>query len=147
MKKKLLQNIFLIMLPFLAAGLGATQDSVTVAYQQTGVTEFYSYFDLIPVAQMQLLLPLAGVLCLVTGILAVVGITAKKPGCLKAIKVTTFAATTAAVAPILTRGEILVIPHVALPLIMTAEFLFALAATGKSAAKADAGKVVQLKKY
>ena len=75
-----------LMLPFLAAGLGATQDSVTVAYQQTGVTEFYSYFDLIPVAQMQLLLPLAGVLCLVTGILAVVGITAKKPGCLKAIR-------------------------------------------------------------
>ena len=36
-KLQLLQNIFLIMLPFLAAGLGATQDSVTVAYQQTGV--------------------------------------------------------------------------------------------------------------
>lgn len=147
MKKKLFQNIFLIMLPFLAAGLAAMKDSVTVAYTQTGVTEFYSYFDLIPVAQMQLLLPLAALLCLLTGVLAVIGVAAKKPGCLKAIKVTTFAATTAAVAPILTRGEVLVVPHVALPLIMTAEFLFVLAATGKGTVKADAGKVVQLKKY
>ena len=147
MKKKLFQNIFLIMLPFLAAGLAAMKDSVTVAYTQTGVTEFYSYFDLIPVAQMQLLLPLAALLCLLTGVLAVIGVAAKKPGCLKAIKVITFAATTAAVAPILTRGEVLVVPHVALPLIMTAEFLFALAATGKGTVKADAGKVVQLKKY
>ena len=122
MKKQMLQKVFLILLPTLATGLATTKDSVTVADQLTGVTGYYSYFDLIPATNMQILPPLAAVLCLLTAALAVVYVVAKKEGCLQAIKVTTFGAMLAAVGPILLRGDILVIPHVGLPLIMAVEY-------------------------
>ena len=113
MKKQMLQKVFLILLPTLATGLATTKDSVTVADQLTGVTGYYSYFDLIPATNMQILPPLAAVLCLLTAALAVVYVAAKKEGCLQAIKVTTFGAMLAAVGPI---------PHVGLPLIMAVEY-------------------------
>ena len=125
MKKQMFQKLFLILLPVMAVGLATTKDSVTVFDQQTAVTSYYSYFDLAPVGGMQILPPLAAILCVLTAILAIICVAGKKQGCLQAAKVTAAASIFAAVGPILLRGDTLVIPNVGLPLIMLVEYVLA----------------------
>ena len=55
------------------------QDTELVAYK-----EYFSYFDQLPVAQFQMLLPLVGMLCAVVGILAVIYLVSKKNRFLRA---------------------------------------------------------------
>ena len=98
-------------------------DSVTVFDTAAGTTEYYSYFDLVPVENLQGLPPLAATLCVISGILAAVYLGKKSAGCLKAAGYVAFGAAIAACIPIVIRGDVLVIPNVALPIFMLAQYL------------------------
>ena len=125
MKKETLMKILLILLPVLAVGLATTMNSVTVFDPQTGVTSYYSYFDLIPVKNQQIVPALAAVLALGSGILAAVYLGKKKVGCLKASGYIAFASAIVACIPILIRGEEVVVPNVGLPIFMLVQLLVA----------------------
>ncbi len=122
MKKKIILKSLLILLPVLAVGLATTVNSVTVFDTAAGTTQVYSYFDLIPVENMQMLPPLAAVLSLVSGILAAIFLGKKKEGFLKASSYVAFAAAAAAALPVALRGEVLVVPHVGLPIFMLMQY-------------------------
>ena len=122
MKKQTIVKILLILLPVLAVGLATTVDSVTVFDTVTAKTEYYSYFDAIPMGNFQMLLPLAASLCVVSGVLAALWLGKKKPGFLKASGYIAFIAAAAASIPIAIRGDVLVIPNVGLPIFMLVHF-------------------------
>jgi hypothetical protein len=125
MKKQMLVKILLILLPVLAVGLATTMNSVTVFDPNTGATAYYSYFDLLPVKNQQIVPALAAVLALGSGILAAVYLGKKKAGCLKASGYIAFASAIVACIPILIRGEEVVVPNVGLPVFMLVQFLVA----------------------
>ena len=122
MKKKVLFKSLMIVLPILAVGLATTTNSVTVFNTLTGETQYYSYFDLVPVSNLQMLPPLAALCSAVSGILAAVYLVKKNPGFLKASGYAAIAS--ASVASILTvmREAVLVIPNVGLPIFMVIHF-------------------------
>ena len=118
MKKKVLLRSLLILLPVLAVGLATTGDSVIVFDSQTGMTSYYSYFALIPVTNLQILPPLAGILSAASGICAAVYLAKKTEWSLKGMVGTSFAAATAAVIPVMIQGAVKVVPNVGLPILM-----------------------------
>ena len=71
-KKQAILKSFLILLPVLAVGLATTGNSVMVFDSTAGTTAYYAYFEVLPVAQYQMLPPLAATLSVVAGILAAV---------------------------------------------------------------------------
>lgn len=123
MKKWNLKKIMLILLPILAVGLATTVDSVTVFDPANGTTEYYSYFELIPDSSYQIVMPLAAILSLVSGVLGAVYMVKNKA--LKGIVGTSFCAAMLAVLPILLKGDVLVIPNVGLPIFMLVDCLLA----------------------
>ena len=125
MKKQILLKSVLILLPTLTVGLALAGDSVTVFDTVTGNLEYYSYLDLLPVANLQMVTPLAAILALVSGILAGVYLAFGKKGCLKAIMGVSFVSSVLAVIPILLRETVLVIPNVGLPIFMLLQCLLA----------------------
>ena len=125
MKKRAILKSLLILLPILAVGLATTGDSVLVFDVHSGVTEYFSYFDLIPVTNLQMLPPLAAMLSLVAGIVGAVYLVKKKDWCLKVIFWTSLAAACAASVPTVTQGDIKVVPNVGLPLFMVINWLVA----------------------
>ena len=146
MKKKALVKSLLILLPVLAVGLATTMDSVIVFDAAAGITSYYSYFDLIPVTSLQNLPPLAGLLCAVCGICAVVYLVRKKIWSLKAVVITSLAAATAAVIPVMIQGDVKVVPNVGLPIIMTVEYLVSCHFLKNPEKAEEAKKVTKLKK-
>ena len=146
MKKKALVKSLLILLPVLAVGLATTMDSVIVFDAAAGITSYYTYFDLIPVTSLQNLPPLAGLLCAVCGICAVVYLVRKKTWSLKAVVITSLAAATAAVIPVMIQGDVKVVPNVGLPIIMTVEYLVSCHFLKKPEKAEEAKKVTKLKK-
>ena len=125
MKKQTLIRSLLILLPVLAVGLATTTDSVTVFATVTGTTEYYSYFDPASAANLQMLLPLAATMCLVSGILAAVYLGKKSMRCLKISGYVAFAAAAVASIPIMVRGEVLVIPNMGVPVFMLLHYVVA----------------------
>lgn len=125
MKKQTLLKLFLILLPVLAVGLATTGNSVTVFDSQTGTTAYYSYFDLLPVATMRMVTPLAGILSILAGGFAIGSVVSKQSWCRKTVKWLSIAAATVAVLPILVRGDVLVVPNVGFPIFMGAEWILA----------------------
>ncbi len=125
MKKQTLIKSLLVLLPVLAVGLATTTDSVTVFDTLAGTTEYYSYFDPIPVTSLQMLPPLAATLCVISGILAAVYLGKKSMRCLKASGYVAFAAAAVASIPIMVRGDVLVIPNMGLAVFMLIHYLVA----------------------
>ena len=125
MKKQTLVKSLLILLPILAVGLATTRDSVIVFNTATGVTEYYSYFDLAPLSNLQMLPPLAAMLSLVSGVCAAVWLATKKEWSLKGIFGTSFAAATAAGIPVMIQETVRMVPNVALPIFMIVQCLVA----------------------
>ncbi len=123
--KQILQKLFLILLPVMAVGLATTQDSVVVFSSQTGVTEYYSYFELLPHSNLQIVTPLAAFLCLVCVILAVIYLFFGSELVLRGIIGMSFCATILAVIPVMLREEVLVVPNVGLPILMIIDFFLA----------------------
>lgn len=125
MNKRKFLKLFLILLPVTAGVLATTLDSVMVFDSGTGTLSYYSYFDLIPGMELALVLPLAAIGCVLCAILAVAALALKREGCVAAVKWLSLASATAAVIPMLYRGEALVVPNVLLPLLMLGEFVVA----------------------
>lgn len=124
MKRNKMVNVLLILLPVMAVALASTVDSVTVYDAVAGKTETYSYFSLVPNATMQILSPVAALLCVAAAVLAVISVAGKKVGCARWLKWISFAAAVAAVAPILLRNEqLIVVPNPLLPLLMMVEYV------------------------
>ena len=135
-KRALIKSIFLL-LPVLALGLATTGDSVMVFDPAAGTTDYYSYFDLLPVAQVQLLLPLAGCLCAVVGLLAVVYLLRKKKGALKASGFVALAASVLAILPVISGTEVKTVPNVGVPILMFVYYFLANYWSGKEQPEAQ----------
>ena len=125
MKKKALLKSLLILLPILAVGLATTKDSVIAFDAAAGITEYYSYFDLIPGSDLQMLPPVAALLSAVCGICAAIYMARKKESMLKNMVGASFAAATVAVIPVLVQSRLKVVPNVGLPILMIVECLVA----------------------
>ena len=124
MKKTLMKSL-LFLLPVLAVGLATTGDSVVLFDPATGVTEYYSYFDLLPNENAQMVTPLAALLTVLTGILAAVYLGKKSPKCLKGVRNVAMVAAIVAVAPVLLPGDVKIVPNVGLPILMLMEYAVA----------------------
>ena len=146
MKKQILIKSLLILLPVLAVGLATTLDSVPVFDTVSGTTEYYSYFDEIPVQTVSYLRSLAGVLNVVSGIRAAVWIGKKKDGCLKFSGYAGLAAAAVASVPIMMRGEILVVPNVGFPIFMLLQYVAAYFAAKLPAGETAKKKATKLKR-
>ena len=118
MKKKMLWNIFLILLPVAAMGLATTVNAVTLYNTVTHETTYQSYLDLGPVGSLQMAPVLAVFLCLVSAVLAAIFAVKEKKGVLKAVKYVALGASIAAVLPIYIQSEVRMIPSVLLPILM-----------------------------
>ena len=123
MKKSVLFKVFLILLPAMAVLLATTGDSVTVFDPQNGTTQFYSYFSLIPQSQFSMSTPLAAILAVVATLLASIFVALGKNWCISQLRWIAPVSAIVAVAPILLRGEILVIPNVLFPILMMVQWL------------------------
>ena len=120
MKKKTLMKVFLALLPAMAVLLATTKDSVKVFDTTAGTVEAYSYFDLMPVQNMQMLTPLAAMLAVAALAMALIYIAAGKRWCAGGIFYTACASTCAAAVPNMLRREVMVMPNVLLPVLMAA---------------------------
>ena len=123
MKKRALMQSLLILLSVLAVGLATTQNSVTVFDTISGQTQYYSYFDVLPVTNLQMITPLAALCALFSGILAAVFLGKKNPKALKAAGYAAAASTCLAAIPTVMRQDVLVIPNVGLPILMVLQFI------------------------
>ncbi len=125
MKKTVLLKIFLILLPGLAVLLATTEDSVTVFDSVAQTTEYYSYFDLVPVTVVQLCTPLAALLAVAATILAVLFVVLGKMWCIKGMFWTAFLSAVVSSLPLLMRTEVIVVPTVFFTILMGVACLFA----------------------
>lgn len=125
MRKQAFLKSLLILLPVLAVGLAAAQDSVQVLDTLTGTMTRYSYFDILPVEAYQMLPPTAAMLSVLSGILAALFLIRGKSGLLKASGVTAILSATVAVLPYLHTAQVRVFPHVGLPIFMIAHYALA----------------------
>lgn len=125
MKKQTLLKSLLILLPILAVGLATTPDSVIVFDSVSGAVEYYSYFEPIPVTNLQMLPSLAAMLSLVSGILAAIWMVKKKAWCLKGIVGVAMASACAAVIPTVQQATFKAVPNVGLPIFMIINCLVA----------------------
>lgn len=125
MKKETMLKIALILLPVLAIGLATTVDSVTVFDTRTGAASYGSYFSLLPVGEKQMFAPLAGLLCMLVLVLAFICVVFRKTNLTAAVKWLAFGAMFFAACPIILRGEVLVVPHVGVPVFMGLEWVAA----------------------
>ena len=145
MKKKIVLKILLVLLPILAVALATTVNSVTVVDKIAGTTAYYSYFERIPDEMLQMVPPLAGTLCIFTGILAVGGAVSKKGWWLTGAKWLALASAIAAVAPILLQGrDVTVLPNVGVPMLMLAEWVAAFYAAKQPAQTDDTDRAPRL---
>ncbi len=120
MKKKLLMKVFLPLLPAMAVLLATTGDSVAVYDIPAGTVRVYSYFSILPVANLQMITPLAAMLAVAALIMALVYVFAHKQWCIRGVFYTACASTCAAAYPNLVRGDIMVVPNVVFPILMAA---------------------------
>ena len=123
MKKQYILKAILILLPVLAVGLAMKGDSVMLIDSVTGVTQTYSYFDLVPGAAFPVAAPLAGLTAIVSGGCAMIYLFARRRSVLEVIRWTAFAGACVAVVPIVARGEVVMVPSVAVPILLLAEFV------------------------
>lgn len=125
MRKQTILKSFLILLPVLAVGLATTADSVLTFDSVSGITDYYSYFDILPYAEFQLLPPLAAMLSGLSGILAVIYLIFKNKGTLKASSIVALISAALAVLPIIRTGDVRVIPNVGVPIFMICQYVLA----------------------
>ena len=134
MKKRVIFKSLLILLPVLAVGLATTQNSVTVFDTVTGQTQYYSYFDLVPVTNLQMMPPMAALCAALSGIFAAVYLGKQNPGMLKAAGYAAGASACLAAIPTVMREAVLVIPNVGLPVFMALQFICCSMLTEKTTA-------------
>ena len=138
MKKNSLFNWVLALMPMSAVSIAATGSSVTVYDIPAKEIWKLSYFVMIPDVEYSFLTPLAGLLIIAASVLALVLVLGKKPGCAVWLKWISLTAACVAVAPILLKGDMLVVPNFVPPLLMMAEYVLCLVASKpKTAARRE----------
>lgn len=147
MNKKVILKSLLILFPILAVGLATTGDSVTVFDTVSGQTQYYSYFDILPVGNLQMVTPLAALLCAFSGILAAIYMAGKKDSFLKASGYAALASAVLAAIPAALREAVLVLPHVALPIFMLLQYVTAYFLAKAAPDKEETGSRKRLKKH
>ena len=123
MKKRVFVQSLLILLPVLAVGLATTQNSVTVFDTVSGQTRYFSYFDILPVSNLQMITPLTALCSVASGILAAIYMAKKKPALLKASGYAAIASVCLVAIPTVMRETVMVIPNVGLPIFMVIHFI------------------------
>ena len=123
MKKNTILKSLLILFPVLAVGLATTPDSVMVFDTLTAETQYFSYFDVLPVVNLQMVTPMAALLSAFSGILAAVYLAKKKSNILKVSGYAAVASACLAAIPVVVRGDVMVLPNVALPIFMLMQYL------------------------
>ena len=123
MKKTMLLKILLILLPVMAVGLATTMDSVMVFDPSGGQTSYYSYFDALPVKNLEMITPLTALAAAVSGILAALYMAKKREYFLKGAGYAALASSCLAAIPMVVREDVLVVPNVGLPIFMVMEFV------------------------
>lgn len=120
MKKNTLTKVALIVLPVLSLMAASAANSVTIYNVEAQTTAYCSYFTLVEDLALGICLPIAALLCGITLMLASLSVLAKKDGLMRPISVTSFIAMCCAVVPLLYKADpnILVVPHVAVPIAM-----------------------------
>lgn len=118
MNKKVLQKVFLVLLPAMAVMLATTGDSVKVYDIPAGTVENYSYFAVIPVAALQICTPMAAVLAVAAVLLALYHVASGKRWAVKGVFYSAFVSTCAAATPTLIRGDVMVVPNVVFTILM-----------------------------
>ena len=146
MKKKVILKALLLVFPILAVGLATTVNSVTVFNTVSGETQYFSYFDVLPIANLQMITPLAALLAALSGIVAAVYMATKRQTLLKAVAYTALASAAVAAIPLVLREEVLVIPNVGLPIFMMVEYCVGYFLGKEEPEKAVKGKNTRLKK-
>lgn len=144
MKKGVLKNVFLILLPAMSVFLAASMDSVTVFDTINGELSQYSYFSLVPVESLQICPPLAAILAVVATVMAIVFAATGKTWSVKSVFGTAFASAFFATIPIVAGGEVLVVPNAGVPLMMLIDGVLAytlLKNPGKQMDKEDAPRL------
>ena len=122
MKKTILLKSLLILFPILAVGLATTVDSVTVFHTVTGETQYFSYFDVLPVGNLSLITPVTALVSALSGVFAAIYMATKRKSLLKSAGYAALVSATLAAIPMILREEIMVIPNVALPVFMMLEY-------------------------
>jgi len=122
MKKRTILKSLLILLPVLAVGLATAMDSVLVFDTVSGETQYYSYFDLIPVTNLQMVPPLAALCSVLSGILAAIFLGKKKDSLRKASGYAALAALFLAAIPPVLQSQVKVLPNVGLPIFMAMQY-------------------------
>ena len=125
MKKNIILKLLLILFPILAVGLATTLDSVTVFNTVTGQTQYFSYFDILPVSNLSMITPATALLSALSGIFAAIYMATKRKALLKSVGYAALASAVLAAIPMVLREEIMVIPNVALPIFMMLEYYVA----------------------
>ena len=146
MKKKVILKALLVVFPILSVGLATTVNSVTVFNTVTGQTQYFSYFDVLPVANLQMITPLAALVAALSGILAAIYMATRRHSALKAVAYAALVSAALAAIPVILREEILVIPNVGLPIFMMVEYCVAHFLGKEAPEKTEKTKNARLKK-
>ena len=123
MKKSMLWRIVMILLPALTFGLELMPDSVSVVLEEG----YYrcSFFGTLPDGSQPMGLAVAGMLTLITAVVAVVTNIVQKPQWYTALIWFSLGAATMSVFPILIKSDPVVLPTVIVALLLLAESLLA----------------------
>lgn len=123
MKKTVILKALLILFPIMAVGLATTVDSVMVYDPIAQQTTYYSYFEALPVNNLQMITPLAALAAALSGIMAAAYMAKKHNYLVKAAGYAAIASSCLASVPMMVREDIFVVPNVALPIFMVLEYV------------------------
>ena len=146
MKKTMILKILLVLLPIMAVGLATTVNSVMVFEPVSGQTSYYSYFDVLPVKNLEMITPLAALAAALSGILAAAYMASKRSYFLKGAGYTALASSCLAAIPLMVREDIVVVPNVGLPIFMVVTYIVAYMLQKSTQKTVTGGKERKLKK-
>ena len=124
MKNKIVK-ILLVLLPFMAVVLATTPDSVKLIEVATGETVTGSYFQMLNDSVAAVCPFYAAVGGIFSLLFSVIFAFSHKKGLLQASRWCAFAGACLAVLPVVQRGEVLILPHVLMPILLFADFVLA----------------------
>ena len=121
--KKIITKIMLFVLPFMAVVLSTTGDSVQLIKMADGSKITGSFFVMLNDSTLAILPMLAATCGIVSCIAAALYLILKKKGIFKVTCWASFAGACLSVIPVAVRGESLLLPNVAFPILLFAHFI------------------------
>ena len=146
MKNKI-TKILLVALPFMAVVLATTNNSVKLIEVATGETITGSYFQMLDDSVMAVApfyAALGGIFSLLT---AVIFVFSHKKGLLQASRWCAFVGACLAVLPVVQRGDVIILPHVMMPIFLFGDFVLATFAKRWDLEKKDPQQAPRLERH